>query len=630
MASVERCRTTNDEIKHNVIWLFLAMIAFGLLIGANTSFSANGSLWSSASSETGLFAEQEPEFLPVDEAFQFESKVGDDNRLILRWNITDGYYLYEDRLTVKDAAGNKLTFETVEGKAKEKDDPAFGLVNVYYGSWGVSVKPVVEGEVKVRYQGCADAGLCYPPTRKTAFWDGDLQNESVAQVSDSNAQDAGSDVLSPSSSSPSGSPSSITETLRSSGFFLTILMFLGLGLGLAFTPCVLPMLPILSSVVVNHQGSHKHSAFLASLSYVLGMAVTYSALGVVMAGFGDAVQMQAWLQQPWVVGVFAAIFVALALAMFGVYELQLPEVVRNRLSGVGDESKNHGLVGCVVLGAISALVVSPCVSGPLAGVLIYISTTQDMFLGGAALFAMALGMGLPLMAVVLGGRNVLPKAGVWMEQVKVVFGLLLLMMALYLVKHLFPVEILAIAVAVILLVFTIWAGVLDAVTHALYRGVLLVIFIYSVALLASGLSGKASFDAPLSFIASGSVVQAKEMKLDAITVTPGAELDKLLAQSKRQEKPIMLDVFADWCVSCFVMEKEILSKADVKEMMRGVDVVKVDITEVADANAIFLQQHRLFGPPAFLFYDAKGEQIGRIVGEVTKSEFEQYYQTLAF
>jgi thiol:disulfide interchange protein DsbD len=288
------------------------------------------------------------------------------------------------------------------------------------------------------------------------------------------------------------------------------------------------------------------------------------------------------------------------------------------------------LIGCVILGAISALVVSPCVSGPLAGVLIYISTTQDMLLGGAALFAMAVGMGTPLMALVLGGRNVLPKAGVWMEQVKVVFGVLLLLMALYLVKHLLPLEMIAILVAVILIVFTIWAGVLDAVTNALYRGFLLVVFIYALALLASGLSGKASFETPLSFVSSGGAVQADPLKLQAVTVRPGAELDNLLAQSQRQGKPVMLDVLADWCVSCFVMEKEILVQSDIQTMMKGVDVVKVDITDVADANALFLQQQNLFGPPAFLFYNGQGEQIGRIVGEVTKGEFERYYRTLKF
>lgn len=630
MASVEGCCATEITprviTKEGVFWVLLSVFAFGFLFGANPSYASGGSLWNSAS-EGGLFAQEEPEFLPVDEAFQFESEIDNDNRLILRWDITEGYYLYEDRLSVKDSAGNTLDFETVEGRSKEKDDPAFGLVQVYYDGWAVAVSPKQEGEIKVRYQGCADAGLCYPPTRKKVFWEGGASQSAVSNnLSSDNTSNQPVSALDSLTSSKSSS--SDAEALLKEGFFITVLMFLGIGLGLAFTPCVLPMFPILSSVVVNHQGKHKHSAFLASFSYVLGMAVTYSALGVAMAGFGDAVQMQAWLQQPVVVGVFAAMFIALALSMFGLYELQLPEFLRNKLNGAGEGSKNHGLIGCVVLGAVSALVVSPCVSGPLAGVLIYISTTQDMLLGGSALFAMALGMGLPLMAVVLGGRNVLPKAGVWMEQVKVVFGVMLLLMALYLVKHLITTELLAIMVSVILIVFTIWAGVLDSVTHALYRGILLVVLVYSLALLASGLSGKASFETPLSFVSVGSKAVAQETKLDALTVKPGAELDQLLAQSKRQGKPVMLDVLADWCVSCFVMEKNILTKPDIKVMMSGVEVIKVDITEVAEENAQFLQQQNLFGPPAFLFYDAQGNQIGRIVGEVTKAEFESYYRTL--
>jgi len=251
-------------------------------------------------------------------------------------------------------------------------------------------------------------------------------------------------------------------------------------------------------------------------------------------------------------------------------------------------------------------------------------------LGGAALFAMAVGMGLPLMVIVLGGKSVLPKAGVWMEQVKVVFGVLLLLMALYLVKHLLSTEILAILVAIILLVFTIWAGLLDSITNSLYRGVLLVVFVYSLVLFASGLSGKASFDAPLSFVASseaGTQSNAQE-SLDVAKVNPGAQLDQLLAMAKSQGKPVMLDVLADWCVSCFVMEKEILVKSDVQAMMSGMEIIKVDITDVADENAKFLKEQNLFGPPAFLFYGVDGNEIGRIVGEVTKSEFVQYYQSL--
>jgi thiol:disulfide interchange protein DsbD len=608
-------------------WGRLVVLAvFSFLYSISVSAS-QGSLWGSSSesdsksSGFNLFAQEEPEFLPVDEAFKFESSVNDSNQLVIQWDISEGYYLYESRLTIKDAAGNKLDFSTIEGVSIEKDDPAFGLVQVYYNRWGVTVEPTVAGEVSVRYQGCADAGLCYPPTRKKVLWE---QQSSTSSNLPSQPQPSRA-LNTETKQSDSG-----IDALTQGNFFLTVLMFLGIGIGLAFTPCVLPMLPILSSVVVNHQGQNKNASFLAATAYILGMAVTYSALGVVMAGFGDAVQMQAWLQQPLVVGIFAALFVVLALAMFGVYELQLPEVIRHKLTGVGDGSKNHGLLGCVILGAISALVVSPCVSGPLAGVLIYISTTQDMLLGGAALFAMALGMGIPLMAVVLGGKNVLPRAGVWMEQVKAVFGVLLLLMALYLVKHLVAAELLAIMVAVILLVFTIWAGVLESVTNSIYRGVLLVIFIYGIALLASGLSGKASFDAPLSFVSSGSKAVAQETMLDVVKVSPGAEFDQLMAQAKQQGKPLMLDVLADWCVSCFVMEKEILVKDDVKAMMSGVDVVKVDITEVTDENAQFLKKEGLFGPPAFLFYNGQGEEIGRIVGEVSKQQFENYYRTLTF
>jgi len=610
---------TSSVVGSFLRYVITASLALFMSVLSLHVMASGGSLWGkSDSGGFSLYEQDEPEFLPVDEAFQFDSEVTGD-RLILSWDITEGYYLYESRLTVKDSAGKVLEVQTVEGQSIEKDDPAFGLVQVFYDQWAVSVIPVIEGDIKITYQGCADAGLCYPPTTKTVFWN---------QVSSDSSANLIRVAEAPSASVVS--PESDVSSFFTDSFVLTVLTFLAIGLGLAFTPCVLPMLPILSSVVVNHQGEHKHSAFFACVAYVLGMAITYSALGVAMAGLGDAVQMQAWLQQPWVVGIFAAIFVALALAMFGLYELQLPEFIRSRLTGAGDGTKNHGLVGCVVLGVISALVVSPCVSGPLAGVLIYISTTQDMLLGGAALFAMAVGMGLPLMVIVLGGKRVLPKAGVWMEQVKVLFGVLLLLMALYLVKHLLSVETLAILVAAILLVFTIWAGLLDSITNALYRGVLLVVFIYSLMLFASGLSGKASFEAPLSFVAYGEAgtPSQNQESLDVAKVVPGTQLDQLMAVAKSQGKPVMLDVLADWCVSCFVMEKEILVKQDVQAMMSGVEIIKVDITEVADENAAFLKAQGLFGPPAFLFYGADGKEQGRIVGEVTKSEFVQYYQSL--
>ena len=612
---------TNAVVGSFTSYFVVASLALFMSFLSLNVLASGGSLWGkSDSGGFSLYEQDEPEFLPVDEAFQFDSEVKGD-QLILRWDITEGYYLYESRLTVKDSTGKVLNVKTVEGQSIEKDDPAFGLVQVYYNQWAVAVAPIVEGDIKITYQGCADAGLCYPPTSKTVFWNLVSSDDSANLIQATNSSV---------STTSEGSSESGVASFMTGGFVLTVLTFLAIGLGLAFTPCVLPMLPILSSVVVNHQGEHKHSAFFACIAYVLGMAITYSALGVAMAGLGDAVQMQAWLQQPWVVGIFAAIFVALALAMFGLYELQLPEFIRSRLTGAGDGTKNHGLLGCVILGVISALVVSPCVSGPLAGVLIYISTTQDMLLGGAALFAMAVGMGLPLMVIVLGGKRVLPKAGVWMEQVKVVFGVLLLLMALYLVKHLLSTEILAILVAVILLVFTIWAGLLDSITNSLYRGVLLVVFVYSLMLFASGLSGKASFDAPLSFVASseaGTQSNAQE-SLDVAKVNPGTQLDQLMAMARSQGKPVMLDVLADWCVSCFVMEKEILVKPDVQAMMSGMEIIKVDITDVADENANFLKEQNLFGPPAFLFYGVDGNEIGRIVGEVTKSEFVQYYQSL--
>ncbi len=621
--------------------VYLALFSLVFVFFAGAVNAEQGSLWGGKSGGLNLFESSEPEFLPVDEAFVFQSEVTGRDELTLRWKVTDGYYLYQNRLSVKDSNGNTLPFVTSEGRSVTKDDPAFGLVEVFYDGWAVTVSPEKAGDLKVRYQGCADAGLCYPPTTRDAYWDGKAASsfgespvgsdkpQDVALLSESSSLSKDAVLSKEVKALASGASGNGVSTLGQDGLFWTLLLFFGIGLGLAFTPCVLPMLPILSSVVVNHQGESKGSPAIAALVYVLGMAITYSALGVAMAGLGDAVQMQAWLQQPVVVGVFAAIFVALALSMFGLYELQLPEVLRNRLLGVGDGSRNHGLIGCLVLGVISALVVSPCVSGPLAGVLIYISTTQDMFLGGAALFSMALGMGLPLVAIVLGGRNALPKAGAWMEQVKALFGVMLLLMALYLVKHLLSVEVLALIAGAILFVYAVWAGALSSATNGLYRGVVLVVLMYSMSLLASGFSGRASFFEPLGFFASTSgSVENQSVELNAITVSTGQDLSLALESAKAAGKPVMLDVLADWCVSCFVMEEEILKRPDVISMMSAVELIKVDITDVTPENAAFLKAQQLFGPPAFLFYDAKGDQVGRIVGEVNKQEFKAYFNDL--
>ena len=623
-----------------IAWLQCLFLVFASLFSIS-AFSEQGSLWNKDSGFS-LFESSEPDFLPVDEAFVFASEETPDG-LLVSWTNADGYYLYQDRLSVKQADGSFLNPEHIEGIAVEKDDPAFGLVQVFYDRWQVLLKPNQQGDIKVQYQGCADAGLCYPPTTKVVSWQGTNSVEGAVEVAvegkaTPNVSLAGS-LSAGSGDSGSLFDANVTDVLQQQHWSVVLLIFFVLGLGLAFTPCVLPMLPILSSVVVNagsveennQQNKGRFRVFMIASAYVLGMAITYSLLGVAMAGVGDAVHLQAWLQQPVVVISFAILFVLLALSMFGLYELQLPEFIRSKLTAASDGTQGHGLPGSLALGAISALIVSPCVSGPLAGVLLYISTTQHMLLGGSVLFVMAIGMGLPLMAVVLGGKSVLPQSGGWMDQVKNVFGLLLLLMALYLVKHLLSSVVLALVTAMVLIVYGV--SVLTSKEDSVagwFKGVAVVVLLYAVSLFSAGLSGHVSFTQPLSFLAGTSDQVIQKDKLDVPVVKPGAELAAVLDNYRQRNKPLMLDVLADWCVSCFVMEREILVKEDVKLMMTGVDVIKVDVTAVSDENALFLKENKLFGPPAFIFIDSVGDENGRLVGEVSKEEFMGYFELLSF
>ncbi|MFN2169333.1 MAG: protein-disulfide reductase DsbD, partial [Anaerolineae bacterium] len=509
--------------------------------------------------------DQGPEFLPVDEAFQLTVDVGTDGAVLARWEMPDGYYLYRHRfgfatrVSADDPSSPVRLGEPEIPPGKKKIDDYFGEVEVYYHEAQARV-PVAAGagrvEVGVSYQGCADAGLCYPPETR---W-----------VSLNLAAPGGGASVAAASKSPAGNAAvprteerELASLLAEGGLLTALLLFFLGGVGLAFTPCVLPMVPILSSIIVGQSGDiTRRRAFTLSLAYVLGMAMTYAVVGTLVGLFGAGLNLQAGLQSPPVLVFFAAVFVALSLSMFGFYELQLPARWQNGLNALGNRVGGGKHLSVLVMGALSALVVSPCVSAPLAGALIYISTTGDAVLGGSALLALGLGMGVPLLIIGSSGGQLLPRAGAWMDAVKAVFGVLLLAVAVWLLERVIPPALTLALWAALAVGSGVYLGALDFSARQgwgqLWKAVGSLSFIYGVLLLIGAASGA---DDPLRPLArlGASTASPVEHQAEAAwrPVKTLADLQRELEAAASDGRPAMLDLYADWCISCKVMERSV-------------------------------------------------------------------------
>jgi thiol:disulfide interchange protein DsbD len=600
-------------------WLLLAgALAFAAsdpLAGGGTPLSRFGA------------AAGEPQFLPVDEAFVF-SALQDGDRLLLRWQMPDGYYLYRERFEFvpEDAAALGLgKAELPDGKRKQ--DEYFGEVEVYYHGVDASVpllprRPAGSSRVGVTYQGCADAGLCYPP--ETRWVDVDTTRLAAAAAGsaapDAAAASAGSAMAAPDTAAASagapGTAQAATEEGRlaqslAAGWLWSLGLFFAAGIGLAFTPCVLPMVPILSSIVVG-SASSRASALSLSLSYVLGMAATYALFGMLIGLFGASLNLQAAFQSPPVLVGFAAVFVALSLSMFGFYELQLPAALQTRLSAMAD-GRSGTLAGVAIMGAASALVVSPCVSAPLAGALIYLSTTGDALRGGSALLALGLGMGAPLLLVGAGGGRLLPRAGAWMNHVKAVFGVLLLGVALWLVERLLPAPVALAAWGVLLVGCGVQLGALDfaGVRSGMGRVAQtagIVALAWGLMLNVGAASGATDPLAPLARL--GGAVAAAPVAPAFRDVAGIAGVQLALAEAPG--RPAMLDFYADWCISCKVMERRVFPDPRVAPLLAGMTLLRADVTANSPVDQALLDAYGLAGPPAFVFFDAGGRELAAL------------------
>ena len=609
------------------------------LLAHNTAFAQQDSTFSSW---FGGSSASQGDFLPVDQALPFSYRT-DGDALILEWDIAPEHYLYKSRISVTPvSAGISLGELEFARPGVITNDEFFGEMKVFYDPIQVR-QPirlpagVTEAELQVSYQGCASAGLCYPPqTRDLLFYanSNGLTSAAPGEAINSNA-------TSDASNSRPNRADAVSDTRSASGLagfmsqqptWLIVSVFFLLGLGLTFTPCVLPMIPIISSLVSGQNTRSSAHALVLASSYVLGMALTYAAAGVVTGLLGASFNLQAQLQSPVVLSVFAALFIVFALAMFDVFELQLPAFIRNPLSNASQNLSGGRIASLFGIGALSALVVSPCVSAPLAGSLLYISATQDAVIGGLALFALGLGMGVPLIAVAVGGRKILPTSGAWMTTVKHGYGIMLLAVAIWLLERMLASWLTLTLWGLLIAVVGIQLGAFDAAKAGWQRtrkGLGLVAFAWGMALLAGALAGANDPLQPLAPFTAGSAGSGAGSAASHANFQRTSEpqqIRQLLQQAQAAGKPALLDLYADWCIACKVMERNVFSDTEVVQALAPYSLIQLDMTANTPQQQALLDELGLFGPPGILFYNISGQEIGhqRILGEMNRSEFLQH------
>lgn len=566
------------------------------------------------------------EFLDPMVAFKPTAKALDGQTVEVRFEIAKGYYLYRDKFRFKPEPDSTTLGQAQYLPGKMKKDDLFGEVEVYYKEAviRVPVERISSGTLpltlKVTSQGCADGGICYPPQVQavTVTLPDPATTPSAKPLTASAPPAATASSITSATGDESGQ---IARLLKDASFWVVIVSFFGFGLLLSFTPCMLPMIPILSGIIVGagHKVSHSRG-FMLSLAYVLGMAITYAAAGIAAGMTGTL--LSAALQSPWVLGSFALIFVVLSFSMFGFYELQLPTFLQSKMSEEAGHLKGGSIPGVVAMGVLSALIVGPCVAAPLAGALIYIGQTGDAVLGGIALFVMALGMGAPLLAVGLSAGSILPHTGPWMESVKEAFGVILLGTAVWMISPVIPLALQMLAWALLLIVPAIFMHALDPLPahakgwHRFWKGIGIVMLVAGAAMLVGALSGAKDPLQPLSGLSAASGAPLETRHLPFERVKSVAELDARLKNAQAAGKPVMLDFYADWCVSCKEMERYTFSDPRVQQKLANTLLLQADVTANSDDDKALLKRFTLFGPPGIIFFDKSGKEIldVRVVG----------------
>lgn len=588
-------------------WLLILLLLCNSALAQ--SLFASGSNANSSSLLDGVGGTVQ--FLPVQEAFRPGIVEARRERIQLQFDIAPEYYLYRHRLDFELIDGDDRISAIHLPDGKAITDEFFGEVEVYYNSLNVQLD-ITPGnaparQLRIEYQGCADAGLCYPPEIHVLDLSGSGGTASIA---------AGAR----------------TDPVSHEALWWSMLLLFAAGLALTFTPCVLPMVPILTGMVLGRSNIDRPRAFILSLSYVLGMALTFALVGALIGLFGAALNIQARLQSPWVLITFSVFFVIFALAMFDVFNLRLPAFIREPAEKLGGRTRGGSIPGAAAMGVLSSLVVSPCISAPLAGALVYISATGDALGGALQLFALAMGMGVPLILVALFGSTLLPRSGPWLNSVKQTFGFGLLAVAIWLLERVIPGPASLALWSALAAGVAVQLGLFDRLPRQglgrVAQTAALLLAFYSAATLFGALAGGSDPLRPLQTINSGTGSAAATGSTDYFSkTTDPTSLRQQLTEARNQARPAIVELSADWCISCKIMERDILNQPSVRS--EGLDElvrIQLDVTDNTPAQRAWMTEQQLFGPPAFLFFDGAGEEIIdlRIQGEVSREVFMRH------
>ncbi len=609
------------------LFRFLQYVLLILVFGAGGVFAASAGS-SVLAALQGADKQSDDSFnfddgsLSSEEAFAIGEPRLDGDTLVFSWVIAPDHYLYRNKFLLKTFDPKGVTIGEPEfPHGKVKRDEFFGEIEAVHDQAELRL-PVKRSEsgkagsftVELGWQGCAENVLCYPAELKaykinlpapkageqpTVSWvETDTPEAVVSSVEKGDV--------------PLSEQDQIAAKLAGGNTLLTLLGFLGFGLLLAFTPCVFPMIPILSGIIVGQKNLTPRKAFFLSLAYVLAMALTYTVAGVLAGLFGQ--NLQAMFQNPWILGTFSGIFVLLALSMFGFYELQMPSAIQTRLNNISNQQEGGSLIGVAIMGALSALIVGPCVAAPLAGALIYIGQTGDAVLGGMALFALSIGMGIPLLLVGTSAGKWLPRAGMWMEAIKAVFGVMLLAVAIWMLERIVPEPIALLMWAALFVISAIFLG---ALTHLpedssgwrkFWKGTGILLLLYGSLLMVGSATGKGDLLQPLRGLTLGQAgASSAASELPFNTVKTLDELQQAVKDAKGM--PVMVDFYADWCVTCKEMEKYTFPDPSVQAQLRNAVLIKADVTESSAEAKALLANFRIPGPPAILFFNKDGEEL---------------------
>ena len=572
---------------------------------------------------------EETEILDPDQAFIFSAEVTDARHIKVHWDIARDYYLYRDKFsfTINNADVSLRPHDLPPGDIKQ--DPYFGNVAVFHNAVDVLLpldrrnRGETSIDLAMTYQGCKENTICYPPIKKNVSLLLPAFVGTPAFAADKSEPITGKEIIS--------SQDRISNSLRNNSVLVNMLVFFGFGLLLAFTPCIFPMIPILSGIIVG-QGNKLTPgyAFLLSFFYVIAMALTYAVLGVIAGSF--QINLQAASQNTWIITAFSLVFVLLALSMFGFYELQMPAGLQNYLDSLGRKQQQGSLIGSGVMGLLSAIIVGPCVAPPLAGALIYISQTGNAVLGGAALFSMGLGMGAPLLVIGTSAGKLLPRAGMWMTSIKKIFGVILLGVAIWFLGRILPGPLTLFLWGLLLVTTAAGMGALnfssqDTTRRRLAQGIGIVLMVYGITLIVGAASGGTDVFRPLQGISGNQPVTSR---LEFTKIKSIEDLNEMLTRSEWDQKTVMLDFYADWCPTCKEMERFTFPDPAVQAALAEVLLLKADVTENNDTDQALMKHFGIIGPPAILFFvRGKEHREFRLVGFVDAESFVKHIHKLS-